>query len=189
VGSTLTIVGATGPTGIHLARELAGRGAAVRVISRSAGNLDRAFPSLEVERVAADALDKPAITDAIAGSEVVFVPDAMRLVAELVARDEAYGQSWIFPGSGPLSADRAARIAGEHLGRRVKIRSAPVWMLRVLGLFSADIRAFMPMVPHYARPISYDASKLRRVLGDPAVTRYEEAIPATLDWIAADGRP
>jgi nucleoside-diphosphate-sugar epimerase len=43
----IAIAGATGPTGIHLARELMSRGTAVRVISRSAANLDRSFDGLE----------------------------------------------------------------------------------------------------------------------------------------------
>jgi nucleoside-diphosphate-sugar epimerase len=119
--------------------------------------------------------------------ESIYVPDAMRMVADLAMRDDAYGQGWVFPGSGPLSANRTAEIVGEHLGRTVEVRSAPPWLLRILGLFSSDLRAFLPMVPHYVRPISYDPSKLRGLLGEFAITRYEEAIPATLNWIAAGG--
>jgi nucleoside-diphosphate-sugar epimerase len=117
--------------------------------------------------------------------EYAFIPDAMATVAVLAARDEAYGQVWIVPGSGPLSPRRAAAIAGDHLGRAVKVRAAPGWLLRLLALFSADLRAFAPMLPHYTRPIRYDASRLRSLVGEVPTTPYEQAIPATLDWIGA----
>jgi len=299
------IIGATGPTGIHLASELLARGMRVRVVSRRQEALAKVFAGVEVERLAADALDRDGLFRAVAGADLVFdciglpatqmcqhplaaraiteaasgagarcvqvssywsylpvgrlpldeshpraggnayirarreaedvmlaagaavaqlpdffgphvhastlqrpleeaaagsamsvvgsadsereyafVPDAMAMVAELALRDEAFGCAWIVPGSGPLSAARAAAIAGRHLGREVKARTAPVWLLRLLALFSAELRQISPMLPHYARPLRFDSSRLRALLGDLPVTPYEEAIPATLDWIA-----
>lgn len=112
------------------------------------------------------------------------MPDAMAIVVELALRDEAFGRAWIIPGSGPLSAARAAAIAGRHLGREVKLRTAPAWLLRLLALFSPELREIAPMLPHYARPLRFNSSRLRALLGDPPVTPCKEAIPATLDWIA-----
>ena len=298
------IVGATGPTGIQLARELVARGRPVRVVSRSTKHLAGVFADLDVEMVAADALDEAATRAAVNGAQLVvdciglpadqmqlhpqaaavivaaaqqagarcvqvssywpylpvrrlpvdeshpreggndfirarraaedvmlaagaavvqlpdffgphvhtstlqrpleeaaagsamnfmgpagiereyaFIPDAMATVAVLAARDEAYGRAWIVPGSGPLSPRRTAAIAGDHLGREVKVRAAPGWLLRLLALLSADLRAFAPMLPHYTRPIRYDASRLRSLVGELRTTPYEQAIPATLDWI------
>lgn len=298
------IVGATGPTGIQLTRELVSRGHRVRVVSRSTERLAGVFADVDVEMVAADALDETAtraavngaqlvvdciglpadqmhlhpkvaaviagaarqtgarclqvssywpylpvrrlpvdeshpreggndfirarrdaedvmlqsgaavaqlpdffgphvhtstlqrpLEEAVAGSamsfmgaagterEYAFIPDAMAAVAELAARDEAYGRAWIVPGSGPLSPRRAAAIAGDHLDGEVKVRAAPGWLLRLLALFSADLRAFVPMLPHYTRPVRYDASRLRSLVGEVRTTPYEQAIPATLDWI------
>jgi nucleoside-diphosphate-sugar epimerase len=302
------IVGATGSTGIHLARELVGRGTPVRVLSRSADNLERAFAGLEVERVAADAADPGAIRRGIDGCDVVFdcvglppehmdlhpvtarciteaadtvgarcvqvssfwsylpatrmplnegspraggnhyiemrrqaedvfvaaggavlqlpdffgpevrastlqnilqeavagdtvnaigsadtdrdyvyVPDAMRVAADLALHPEAGGRRWVMAGSGALSARRVAEIAGGHLGRTLKVRAAPPWLLRIISLFSADLRAFMPMVPHYAAPVSYDEGALAELLGPIDHTTYAAAIPETLDWIARQG--
>lgn len=298
------IVGATGPTGLQLARELVSRGHRVRVVSRSTEHLASRFVDLEVEMVAADALDETATRAAVSGAQLVvdciglpadqmdlhakaasviaaaagragarcaqvssfwpylpvrrlpideshpreggndfirarreaedvmlkagaavvqlpdffgphvhtstlqrpleeaaagsamsfmggagiereyaFIPDAMAAVAALLERVEAYGRAWIVPGSGPLSPQRAAAIAGEHLGREVTVRAAPGWVLRLLALFSADLRAFAPMLPHYTRPIRYDASRLLSLIGGVRTTPYEKAIPATLDWI------
>jgi len=300
------VVGATGPTGIWLGRELVDRGRTVRVVSRSRSRLERAFGDLEVEIAEADALDSEAIRRAVDGCELVvdcvglpadrmddhprvarnlteavravaarclqvssywaflpteqevideshprvagnayvrarreaedvflaagaavahlpdffgpevhtstvqnalrqaaageamqwigsaeterdavYVPDAMRLVADLSEHEAAYGDDWGLPGSGPISAQRLAELVGAHLGRTVKVHAAPPWFLKVMGVFSAELRAFLPMVPHYASPIAYDTSKLQGLLGPAETTPYDEAIPATLDWLRA----
>ena len=82
------ILGATGPTGIHLASVLRDRIPAVRVVSRSEKNLERLFPDATLERVT--------------------------------------------------------------------------------------------MVPHYAKPIAYDASKLHRLIGETHRTSYADGIAQTL---------
>jgi len=304
--SRVAIVGATGATGIHLARELRQRGIRVRAISRSRVNLERAFLETDVERAVADATDQVrlrqavdgceaivdciglptqlmalhpvtarvivsvaketgarclqvsgfwgflplqsaplnedhprtggnaiiqarreaedaflgagaavihlpdffgphvgssshqgALADAAAGRpmnwigsaevvrEAVYVPDAMRTVAELLARDEAYGRAWVHPGGGPITARSLAEVASRHLGSPVKVRAAGLPVLRLMSLFSRDLRSFMPMVPHYLSEITYDASRLRSLLGEVPITPYELAIPATLDWLRA----
>jgi nucleoside-diphosphate-sugar epimerase len=302
----VAVVGATGPTGWHLARELADRGVAVRAVSRRREHLARAFAGLDVELAEADALDPEALSRALDGCElavdciglppermadhpatarnlavtartagarllqvssfwsflphrgevvdeshpregghewfrlrreaedvlldagaavvhlpdffgprvhvsavqsaledvvagrqmsclggadvereIVFVPDAMRTVADLLGRDEAYGTDWAIPGNGAPSANELARLAGEHLGREVTVRAAPVWLIRLMALFVPGLRPVVPLAPHYAKPVRYDTSKLRGLLGEAERTPLPEAIAATLDWLAA----
>ena len=120
--------------------------------------------------------------------EAAYVPDAMRIVADLAEREEAYGTDWGIPGSGLLTADRLAEIASEHLGRRIRVRAVSGPLLKLLSLVHPGLRAIRPMIPHYVRPVRYDTSKLRGLLGELRTTPFEEAIPATLDWIAAGRR-
>ena len=75
-----------------------------------------------------------------------------------------------------------------HLGHKVRLQSAAPWLLRLLSPFVRDLRDFLPMVPHYVVPISFDASKLERLLGRQVVTPYVQGIAATLDWLLADAR-
>ena len=126
------------------------------------------------------------IGDGVTPREYVFVPDAMRTVAALAARPEAYGERWIVPGAGPLTGSEVAAIAGEALGRTVKLRSAGLWTLRLASLFIPSLRQFMPMVPFYLEPIAYDGSKLQALLGTQPVTSYTDGIRATLDWLLGD---
>jgi len=298
------VLGATGPTGIHLTSRLRGRVPAIRVVSRSSGNLEKMFPEADLERVAVDVLEEDgagyaiegcdlvfdciglpselmdrhpkvaenvaaavaktgarcvqissywaylpivrlpldeshpreggppwvryrraaedalqregaaivnlpdfygphvhtsvlqnALRDAVRGKSIdwigaadvprehAFVPDAMKTVVDLAHREEAYGERFLFPGAGPLTGRRLAEIASEHLGREVKCRAAAPWLLRLVALFNAELRSFLPMVPHYARPMSFDAGKLERLLGTAEPTDYERGIRETLDWL------
>jgi nucleoside-diphosphate-sugar epimerase len=117
------------------------------------------------------------------GREYVFVPDAMKTVAELAMRPEAYGERWIVPGAGPVPFHEIAGIIEHHLGRPVRIRAAGQFALRFVALFMREVRQLLPLMPTYITPIRYDGTKLRRLLGEIAVTPYAEAIPMTLDWL------
>jgi len=299
-----TILGATGPTGIHLTSRLRGRVPAIRVVSRSSRNLERMFPETDLERVAEDVLEEGGALRAIEGCDLVFdciglpselmdrhpkvaehvaaavtktggrcvqvssywaylpivrlpldeshpreggppwvlyrraaedalqnagaaivhlpdfygphvhtsvlqnalrdavhekpmnwigaagvprehifVPDAMKAVVDLAHREKAYGDRFVFPGAGPLTGRRLAEIASEHLGREVKLRPAAPWLLRIVALFNKELRSFLPMVPHYVQPMSFDAGKLRTLLGTVETTHYDQRVGETLDWL------
>jgi len=79
----VAIVGATGPTGIHLARHLLARGTPVRAVSRRASALERAFAGTAVEIAPADALDAEALRRAVEGCGLVV--DAIGLPAGRMA--------------------------------------------------------------------------------------------------------
>lgn len=117
--------------------------------------------------------------------EYIFVADAMRIAAAVGARAEAFGRHWCLPGSGPLSGRQLAEIAGRKLGRRVKLRSAGMAMLRIVSLFKKDLRGFLQIAPNYMRPVRYDAGKLVGLIGAPSMTPYDTGIGETLAWLTA----
>jgi nucleoside-diphosphate-sugar epimerase len=112
--------------------------------------------------------------------EYIYLPDAMRDIAELLTREEAYGGDWIVPGSGPLSANELARILTALLDREVRVRATPPGLLRVISLFNKELRGFMQIAPEYVKPISYDGTKLHRLIGETERASYEDALRATI---------
>jgi nucleoside-diphosphate-sugar epimerase len=68
----VAIVGATGPTGIHLTAELRKTTAAVRVVARDMDKLARLFPDAAVEKRPADILDADATLRAVDGCDLVY---------------------------------------------------------------------------------------------------------------------
>jgi nucleoside-diphosphate-sugar epimerase len=80
----IAVIGATGPTGIHLVRELARRGRRVRAVSRRRDRLEELFGEDEgVEIATADALDPEAVGRAVEGSDLVI--DSIGLPPERMA--------------------------------------------------------------------------------------------------------
>ncbi|GMR24510.1 MAG: NAD-dependent epimerase/dehydratase family protein [Acidobacteriota bacterium] len=107
--------------------------------------------------------------------ELIYVADAMRIAAEIATHDEAYAQRYVLPGSGAVTGAEVAHLAGG------KLRAASPTVLRIVSLFDKNLRSFMPMVPHYAKTITYDASKLHALIGTPKMTSYADGIQETLD--------
>jgi len=66
------ILGATGPTGIHLAAKLRQAGTPVRVVARSMDKLARFFPDSTIEKRPADILDAGATLHAVEGCDLVY---------------------------------------------------------------------------------------------------------------------
>jgi len=96
--------------------------------------------------------------------ESAYVPDAMRIVADLAEHGEAYGTDWGIPGSGLLTADRLAEIASEHLGRPVSVRAVSGPVLKLLSLAHPGLRAIRPMIPHCLYSGRVEALGFRRRL-------------------------
>lgn len=299
------ILGATGPTGIHLAAELRKAGSSVRVVAREVGRLERLFPDSAIEKHPAHLLDERLTLRAIEGCDVVYdcvglppaqmhlhpvvarniaqalahtkarciqvssywayypqvetaineshprdggtpwmrfrreaedillaagsavlhlpdfygpqvhvstlqsalaeatqgktvnwlggadtpreyvyVPDAMRIAAAIGQKPDAAAAHWCLPGSGPLTGRQMAAIASRRLGHTVKLRTAGMTMLRLVGLFNKDLRGFLQMAPEYMKPVRYDARQLDGLLGAQAMTSYEDGISHSLDWLA-----
>ena len=70
-GTRITVTGATGFIGAHVARLLAERGAEVRITHRDAARLKR-LPGVDFKPVEADVLDRAALRRAFRGARVVF---------------------------------------------------------------------------------------------------------------------
>ena len=117
--------------------------------------------------------------------EYIFVPDAMSIAASIGAHAGAFGRHWCLPGAGPLSGRLAADIAGHHLGRSVKLRSAGMTTLRLVSLINKDLRGFLQVAPNYMKQVRYDAGKLQGLLGLVKMTSYDMGFGRTLAWIAS----
>lgn len=93
VMTKIAIIGATGPTGFHLAGEVRKRSAGVRVVARDMDKLTRLFPDTTIERRAADILDADATLRAIEGCELVYdcigLPGAQMHLHPVIARNIA----------------------------------------------------------------------------------------------------
>jgi nucleoside-diphosphate-sugar epimerase len=167
-------------------------------ILQQAGSAIINLPDFYGPHVHTSALQQ-ALTDAVRGQpmswigaadtvhEYVFVLDAAHMAATLASYRDAYGQRWIFPGAGAITGRQVADIVSRLLHARTRLRTAGITLLRIISLFNPALRGFLQMVPEYVKPITYDAMKLEGLIGRQPVTRYDEGIAQTLEWLQRAG--
>lgn len=121
---------------------------------------------------------KPAnwLGDPEAPHEFVFVPDAARVIADLLDREDSFGRRWNFAGPGSITGREFITRVHQELGRPVRIRAAGTWMLRVMGLFNPLLRELVELQYLGVTPVLLDDSRLAARLGALHKTPYEEGI-------------
>jgi len=115
--------------------------------------------------------------------EYVYAADAMEAVVRLSYHLEAFGQRWIVGGSGPLSANMLAALAGKKLKREVKVATVSPLKLRLQSYFDEKARAALQMEPAHGKPISFNHDKLRSLIGDIPMNNHEQGVAKTIEWL------
>ena len=121
----------------------------------------------------------------IIADEFLYVPDLGPVAADLLARDDVYGEAYNLAGPGAISTRELADAIFKAAGHPLKFRAAGKIMVRILGLFIPFMRDFYPMLYLQQSPILLDDSKLQSKLGPIKKTPYEEGIRRTIDGMKA----
>jgi len=101
--------------------------------------------------------------------------------------DDVFGQVWHLPVA-PAETTRAmmARFA-TALGREIRVRHLPDWVLRTAGVFAPVLREVAEMTYQWKKPFVLDDSAWRARFGSAvAATPLNEGVAATARW-ALDG--
>lgn len=129
--------------------------------------------------------DRPArwLGDPDAPHEFVFMPDAGRVLADLLARPGCFGRRWNLAGPGAISGREFVTLAARELGVAGRILPTGRFMLRLGGLFSPLLRGLVEM--HYLgeTPVLLDDSALSEALGGIEKMPYQEGVRRMLDWM------
>jgi nucleoside-diphosphate-sugar epimerase len=116
------------------------------------------------------------IGDPDAVHSLTFTPDAGQATAKLAQLDAAYGRTWHLPTDpAPLTGREFVRMACAAAGRPFRLRTAPRWLLRTMGLFQSELRENDEMMYQFADDYRFDSSRIRDELGI-APTPYREGI-------------
>jgi nucleoside-diphosphate-sugar epimerase len=114
--------------------------------------------------------------------EFVFTPDTGPVIADLASHDECFGEAWNFGGPGEInSLDFITRIY-RAVGLAPKYRTAGAGLLKILGIFNADLREVVEMLYLQERPVILDDSKLLAKF-PVKKTSYDDGIRQTLEWM------
>ncbi|MEJ5367135.1 MAG: NAD-dependent epimerase/dehydratase family protein [Bryobacteraceae bacterium] len=115
--------------------------------------------------------------------EFVFMPDAARVIADMLDRPACFGRRWNLAGAGEISGRRFAGLAARQFGTQPRVIATGRMMLRLGGLFSPLLRELVELQYLGEVPVLLDDTALRAVLGEVSKTPYEEGVRRMAEWM------
>jgi nucleoside-diphosphate-sugar epimerase len=122
--------------------------------------------------------------DPDAPRDFIYIPDVGPVLCDLAWRRESFGERWNVPGSGVEMPRRLIEAVAQG---EVEIQRARRWMLLLGGIFKRQLREFRDVLPLYEGSYGLDGSRLAKLLEGLEPTPYDEALPATVNWLSARG--
>ncbi|MGA7228378.1 MAG: NAD(P)H-binding protein [Acidimicrobiia bacterium] len=110
-----------------------------------------------------------------------FVKDAGRVLATCGTEERAFGDVFIVPNAPAVSTRLVIEMVGDELGRDIAISVAPAPLLRVMGIFNANLREVLEMKYEFDRDFVADGSKFTRTFGI-GPTPLRQSVGATVAW-------
>ncbi len=105
-----------------------------------------------------------------------FTPDAAKATALLGNTDDAYNQVWHLPtDKNPLTGREIIDIFAGEMNVKSKLFVIPMWLLKILGLFTPILKEMPEMMYQYDRDYYFDSSKFEKRFNYKPTT-YQEGI-------------
>ncbi len=110
-----------------------------------------------------------------------YLGDVARVLATLGTDERALGEVWHVPNAPARTTREIVGVISGILGRDIAVAPTPRWLLRLLGLFNADIRELDEMRYEFVQPFIVDGSKFEKTFGIGA-TPLADSLAATIAW-------
>jgi len=116
------------------------------------------------------------------GHQWAYLPDVAETMLRLIEQGDRLPAFAVYHMRGHWDADgtQMAASIGRVVGRPVKTRAFPWWVLPVLSPFSEMLRETREMRYLWQHPVRMDNTKLVQTLGAEPHTPWDEAVGATL---------
>jgi len=115
--------------------------------------------------------------------EFVFMPDAARVIVDLLEHPGCSGRRWNFAGPGAISGRQFAELAANEIGCRARVVRTGRWMLIMAGLFSPLLRQLIELQYLGETPVLLDDRALDSALGGLHKTPYAEGVRRMVEWM------
>ncbi len=114
--------------------------------------------------------------------ELVYMPDAARLLVDVATDASAANEVFHLPGAGAITPHAFFSEAIRQSGGRGKLQALPTWVVRAAGVLSPSARGFADILHLWEDPILLDGGKARARF-DLRPTPYSEGLERTLAWL------
>ena len=112
--------------------------------------------------------------------EFVYLPDAAKMIVRLADKVNAYRQVWNIPGQ-IITGHELVQIAKRTAGTHVPVISLTKPLLKVCGLFDADIKEIVEMYYLTEHPVYLDGQKYLNHIGPIDTTPFTIGITQTIN--------
>ena len=110
-----------------------------------------------------------------------YVDDFARGLITLGTSPRAAGEIWHIPPNGSPTGRELIEMAFAAAGTEPKLGVYPRWMMRIVALFSRDMRELLEVLHQFEHPWILDGSKYTGTFGDLGVTPLREAVAKTVE--------
>jgi nucleoside-diphosphate-sugar epimerase len=115
--------------------------------------------------------------------EFIFVPDTAPVLAQLLGRQDCYGEAWNMGGAEPIAGFDFMTRVYRAAGREADYRSVSRTMLKMAGAVNPELKELVEMLYLQETPVILDDRKLAATLGVLKKTSYDIGIRQTLEWM------
>lgn len=121
----------------------------------------------------------PALGSVDQPHSMTYIDDFARAMVRIAHRPDAHGRVWHAPMQPPLTQRELLERFGREIGAEPTFRLAGPFLLRMLGLFNADMRALRETFHSHAEPFIAESTRYDEAFDD-APTDLDTAIKETL---------
>lgn len=114
-----------------------------------------------------------------------YLPDIGSALVALTDHDDAFGRAWHLPSPPTITTRQAVALLFQAAGTRPRLRAAPRTVLRVAGLFDADVRELREMLYQFEQPHIVDSSRVTNSYGLHPTSWPDAAEETVRNWVAS----
>ncbi|MCF6318892.1 MAG: NAD-dependent epimerase/dehydratase family protein [Proteobacteria bacterium] len=114
-----------------------------------------------------------------------YIKDFAKALINLSEHPDCFGQVWHVPNAPTITTRQMINIIEDITGRPIKVRTAGLKMLSILGIFNPVLREMKEMMYQWEKPYLVSHEKYTKRFGENFTT-HETAILETLYWFNSE---
>ncbi|WP_338754517.1 SDR family NAD(P)-dependent oxidoreductase [Bacillus sp. FJAT-52991] len=115
--------------------------------------------------------------------EFIYTPDGAKALIELSRHESAYGRCWNIPGAGTISGHELLKILEKITGNSHSFLQVNKGMIRLLSLFSKEMREVIEMMYLYEKPVILSGETYEKEIGPLPQTPYAQGLTETINFM------
>ncbi|MFC0272582.1 SDR family NAD(P)-dependent oxidoreductase [Metabacillus herbersteinensis] len=115
--------------------------------------------------------------------EFIYTPDGAKAIVNLALREDAYGQNWNIPGCGVITGVEIVKHIREIVDYRKPVSTVSKNMIKLLGIFSGNMREVIEMFYLNEQPVVLSGKKYEALIGKLPQTSYHDGLRETIEFM------